>query len=102
MQLLTSSLLSGGSVIDLDGTLFVQLSIFFVAFFLLRALVFKPMVALFEAREAAIGGAKAEAQRLVAEAASAGQTFDEELKKVRVQAGKERETLRAEAQKRER
>lgn len=102
MNLLSSSLLSGGSIIDLDGTFFVQLGIFFVAFLVLRSLVFKPMVALFEAREEAIGGAKAEAQRLSAEAATAGQSFDEELRKVRLQAAGERDKLRADAQKRER
>jgi len=102
MHLLSSSLLSGGSVIDLDGTFFVQLGIFFVAFIVLRSLVFKPMVALFEAREEAIDGAKAEAQRLTAEAATAGQSFDDELRKVRVQAAAERDKLRGDAQKRER
>lgn len=101
MQLLSSALLSG-SMIDLDGTIFVQAAIFFVAFFLLRAIVFKPMVALFEAREAAIDGAKAEADRLQLEAASAGQTFDEELRKVRAQAQVERDKLRADALHRER
>ena len=40
-----SAVLSGGSIIDLDGTLFVQLAMFFVAFGLLYVLVFKPMVA---------------------------------------------------------
>lgn len=102
MQLLSSALLSGGSIIDLDGTFFVQLGIFFVAFLVLRSLVFKPMVALFEAREAAIDGAKDEAARLSAEAATAGQSFDEELRKVRAQAASEREALRTDAQKRER
>jgi len=101
MQLLSSALLSG-SMIDLDGTIFVQAAIFFVAFFLLRSIVFKPMVALFEAREAAIDGAKAEADRLHLEAASAGQTFDDELRKVRAQAQGERDKLRADALKRER
>lgn len=101
MQLLSSALLSG-SMIDLDGTIFVQAAIFFVAFFLLRAIVFKPMVALFEAREAAIDGAKAEADRLQLEAASAGQTFDDELRKVRAQAQVERDKLRADALQRER
>ncbi len=101
MQLLSSALLSG-SIIDLDGTIFVQAAIFFVAFVLLRSIVFKPMVALFEAREAAIDGAKAEAERLQTEAASAGQSFEDELRKVRAQAQAERDKLRADALKRER
>lgn len=101
-QLFSSALLSGASIIDLDGTFFVQLGLFFVAFVLLRALVFNPLMAVFEARELAIDGAKDEAKRLTAEAATAGQTFDDELKKIRKSAAAEREVLRADAQKRER
>lgn len=101
-QLFSSALLSGASIIDLDGTFFVQMVLFFVAFFVLRALVFNPLLKVFEAREVAIDGAKEEAARLQAEAASAGQTFDEELRRVRKTAAGERDKLRAEAQKRER
>jgi F-type H+-transporting ATPase subunit b len=101
-QLFSSALLSGASIIDLDGTFFVQMVLFFVAFFVLRALVFNPLLAVFEAREVAIDGAKEEAARLTAKAATAGQTFDDELKKVRTTAAVERDKLRLEAQKRER
>ena len=43
-------LLSGGSVIDLDASIFIQMGIFFVAFFILKALVFNPTMQLFDAR----------------------------------------------------
>jgi F-type H+-transporting ATPase subunit b len=89
-------LLSGGSIIDLDGTVFVQLGMFFVAFLLLHALVFKPMVALIDAREQAIDGAKDEAKHLEQEVKDKQATFENELRKVRGSAGEERERLRSE------
>lgn len=94
-----STLLSGGSPIDLDGTVFIQLVLFFVAFILLYALVFKPMMALFEAREEAIDGAQDEAKRLQAEVQSKQSEFDAEMSKVRSTATEERERLKAEGQK---
>jgi F-type H+-transporting ATPase subunit b len=92
-------LLSGGSVIDLDGTVFVQIGIFFVAFFILKSLVFKPVMDLFDARDAATSGAKEEARRMEEEAAQKRAHFEGELRKVRSAAGEDREKLRAEAQK---
>src|SRR5688500_8208426 len=89
-------LLSGGSIIDLDGTIFVQLGMFFTAFVLLYVLVFKPMVAVLEAREAAIDGAKEQAKQLEHEGKSKQATFENELRKVRSASGEERERLRAE------
>ena len=93
-----STVLSGGSVIDLDGTLFIQLGIFFVALLLLNILVFKPMIRLFDAREASIEGAREEARKLQAEAKKSGETFDEQLRKVKLSAGQDRDRLRSEAQ----
>lgn len=92
-----SVLLSGGSIIDLDGTLFVQLAMFFLAFGLLYVLVFKPMVAVLEAREQAIDGAKHEARELEQDVKAKQASFDAELHKVRSSAGDERERMRAEA-----
>lgn len=86
----------GGSIIDLDVTFFVQMALFFVAFLFLRSLVFKPMVALFEEREASIDGAKDEAKRMEAEALEQGEEFDAEMRKLRLDSGEERERLRAE------
>ncbi len=90
------ALLSGGSIIDLDGTVFVQLAMFFIAFIVLYFLVFKPMVAVLEARELAIDGAKDEAKHLEQEVKSKQATFENELRKVRSASGEERERLRAE------
>jgi F-type H+-transporting ATPase subunit b len=89
-------LLQGGSIIDLDGTMFVQLAMFFIAFFVLWLLVFKPMVAVLDARERAIDGAKEDAKHLEHEVKEKQATFESELRKVRGAAGEERERLRAE------
>lgn len=102
MHVLFTALLSEGSIIDLDGTIWVQLGLFAVAFLLLRPLIFRPMVALFEAREKAIEGSKLEALRLQDEAAAGSEEFDAEMRRLRLQAGEERDRLRAEGQRLER
>lgn len=93
-----SVLLSGGSMIDLDGTLFVQVAIFFVAFLVLRGLVFQPVMALFDARDAAIGGARQAARDMEQGAEDARAKLEGELKSVRQAANTERETVRTDAQ----
>jgi len=102
MNVLFTALLSEGSIIDLDGTIWVQLGLFAIAFFVLRPLVFRPMIALFEARENAIEGSKLEALRLQDEAAAETEEFDEEMRRLRLQAGEERDRLRAEGKRLER
>jgi F-type H+-transporting ATPase subunit b len=102
MNVLFTALLSEGSIIDLDGTIWIQLGLFAVAFFLSRPLIFRPMVALFEARENAIEGAKIEALRLQDEAAAESEEFEAEMRRLRLQAGEERDRLRAEGKRLER
>jgi F-type H+-transporting ATPase subunit b len=98
MQLsaILGALLSGGSIIDLDGTVFVQLAMFFIAFFVLKSLVFKPMLAVLDARDEAIDGAKDLAKRLEVEVKEKQASFEAELRKVRGASGEERDRLRAE------
>ena len=95
MPSLLSVVLSEGSIIDLDGTIFVQLGIFLALFFVLRTFVFKPMTNLFAAREAAIDGAREEARRMEREAKEQTGSFDDAIRKVRTSAGDERDKLRA-------
>ncbi|HJL30700.1 MAG TPA: hypothetical protein RMI62_16600, partial [Polyangiaceae bacterium LLY-WYZ-15_(1-7)] len=78
---LLNALLSEGSIIDLDGTFFIQFAIFWVAFFVLRSLVFKPLVAVFEEREEAIDGARRDAKQFAREASEKEAHFDKELHK---------------------
>ena len=91
-------LLSGGSPIDLDGSFVVQLAIFFFAFFMLRSLVFKPVMDLFDAREKAIDGSRTDADRMEKDADDKREHFEGELRKVREQASQDRERLRLDAQ----
>jgi len=93
-----SVLLSGGSMIDLDGTFFLQIGIFFVAFLVLRGLVFQPVMALFDARDAAIGGARQAARDMEQEAEDSRAKLEGELKSVRLAANAEREDARNAAQ----
>jgi len=88
-----------GALIDLDGTFFVQITIFFLAFFILKSLVFGPVMKVMDAREAAVGGARREAQALEAEVAEKKANFETQLRKVRDEASREREAQRVEAQK---
>jgi F-type H+-transporting ATPase subunit b len=102
MNVLFTALLSEGSIIDLDGTIWIQLGLFTVAFLVFRPLIFRPMVALFEAREQAIEGSKLEALRLQDEASAESEEFDVEMRRLRLQAGEERDRLRAEGKRLER
>ena len=102
MNVLFTALLSEGSIIDLDGTIWIQLGLFAVAFFVFRPLIFRPMIALFEAREKAIEGSKLEALRLQDEASAESEEFDAEMRRLRLQAGEERDRLRAEGKRLER
>jgi F-type H+-transporting ATPase subunit b len=99
MTLLTSTVLSGGSMIDLDATLVVQMGLFFVALLVLHTLIFKPLLKVFEAREEAIEGAQDAARQFEADAAGAGTEFDEKMREIRLKAGLERDRLRAEGAK---
>lgn len=100
--LLTGALLSGGAIIDLDGTIVFQLVTFGLVFLVLRSLVFKPMLALFDAREKAIDGAKLAAKNLETDADTALKSFEAQVKAAKVEAAVERDRLRADGQRLER
>ena len=91
------SVFLSGAIVDFDGTILIQLAIFFVAFFLLRSFVFKPMIALFDAREAAIDGAKKQARELETGADDKLKAFETEMKKVKLEATAERDAIHKDA-----
>lgn len=91
-----------GAVIDIDGQLLIQLALFFLTFFLLRRFVFGPTLALFDAREEAIDGAKRSARDLETQAEEKFKAFEAEMKKVKVEASAERDRIRQDAQRLER
>ena len=92
-------ILSEGSVIDLDGTVFVQIVVFFIVFLILRSLVFKPVLALFDAREQAIEGEKQKASEMEKKADEKLDKYESEMRRLRDIANQERDKLRAEGQK---
>lgn len=83
-----------GALIDLDGTYFLQLAIFFALFAILHGLLFKPVLAVLDERDEAIDGARRAARELEARAEEKLETFEAEMKKVRAEAAAERERLR--------
>jgi F-type H+-transporting ATPase subunit b len=91
-----TALLSGSPILDVDATLFIYLGVFFLLFFLLRQFVFRPNMELFDEREHAIDGAKREAKKLAKSAEAKLTAFEDEMAKVRIEAGAERDRLKAE------
>ncbi len=98
---LLCAILSEGSIIDLDASFFIQLLLFAVAFFVLKAMVFDPMLRLFDAREEKIDGAKKLAHELESGAENKASEFDAKMRDVRSAAAEKHEALRADAKRME-
>jgi F-type H+-transporting ATPase subunit b len=92
-------LLASGSPIDVDASIVIQMVILVIAFFILRSLVFKPVMGLFDAREAAMDGSRKAAAEMDKDADAIRDRFETELKKVRQQGNDERDKARAKTQK---
>ena len=92
---------AGGAVeVDINPTLvLVQFGIITVLLLVLKPLLFDPLLALFEAREKRIEGARAEARKMDDQAADILRKYEGEIHKVHRVAGEERDRLRGEAQK---
>ena len=91
-------MLSGGSPIDLDGSLFIQFGIFFIAFLILRSLVFRPVLNLFDARTAAMEGSRDQAADMEKGADQKREQLESELRSVKQKASEERDKTRLAAQ----
>lgn len=83
-------------LINIDVTLLLNLGVWAVLFFFLRATLWQPMLALIDAREAGTAGAREDAARLDAEAKTLKGSVDEQMAAARASAAKAREALRAE------
>lgn len=88
--------LSGDAIIDLDGTIFVQLGILCLLFLVLRRFVFTPLLSVLDARTVAIDGAREQAHGLEAELAQGENSYRAEVEKVKQAAALEQERLRQE------
>jgi len=89
-------------LIDLDGTLFVQLGLFFLMAFVATQWLFKPYLALRDDREEGIDGAKAQAEELDKKAAEALADYEAKLAASKAKAHEEQRQIRAEAGERKR
>jgi F-type H+-transporting ATPase subunit b len=92
----------GGSLVDLDGTFFIQLGLFFFMFVFLYALLFRPMVRLIEARREATEGAMDRAKATSAEAEKLAGDVDARIADIRASAAEERDRMVEQARRQER
>jgi F-type H+-transporting ATPase subunit b len=91
------SIASGQPLIDIDLTAVLQFALFLVVYFLGNKLLFQPYLALRERRKAGIDGARAEAERLTAEADAKLADYQKQLGIARDRASEEGRKVRLEA-----
>lgn len=88
-------------LINIDITLLLNLGVWLVLFFFLRAVLWKPMLDLIEAREAGTEGARKTAAKLEHDAKDLRERLTKELSSARAAATAERDSLRAEGTRRD-
>jgi F-type H+-transporting ATPase subunit b len=88
---------SGHPLIDIDATAIVQFALFLVLMFVANKLMFQPYLALRERRRAGIEGARAEAERMTAQADAKLADYEKQLAVARSRANEEGRKVRAEA-----
>lgn len=81
-----SSILLAIPVVDIDGTLYIQLGIFLGLVVVLGPLLFKPWLAAQERRTAAVEGALAQSRSMRGEADALAKDYDERLEQAREKA----------------
>jgi F-type H+-transporting ATPase subunit b len=98
----TGSILLAIPVVDIDGTLYIQLGIFLLLVLVLGPLLFKPWLEAQERRKVAIEGALAQSRSMRSEADSLAKDYDQRLELarekahgVRSEARREEETAQA-------
>jgi len=94
-------LTEGAVTVDLDLSLFVQLGFFLVLLFVLKPVLFDPMLRLFEEREARIDGTRNQATKTDIASAKALAKAQAIVAKGREAGAVERDAMRAEGMKRE-
>ena len=90
---------SGDINVDFDLSFLAQCVLFTFFVVLLKPLLFDPLMKVFEEREKRTEGAKAEAREMDKQAADLLTKYEAEIEKIRREAGREREELRAESAK---
>jgi F-type H+-transporting ATPase subunit b len=88
-------------LLDVDGTLFLNLGLFLLSMFLLTKFLWRPYLKVREQRSTRVEGYKEEAKRLEAEAAARLSKVEAELGDARRAGSRARARVRADAQRRE-
>jgi F-type H+-transporting ATPase subunit b len=83
-------------LIDLDWTVLVQFGLFLIMLVGLWRLLFKPYLALRDAREAGIGGARKRAQEMAHRAEDLGGQYEQRMHHAKLRGAEERARLRSE------
>jgi F-type H+-transporting ATPase subunit b len=96
------SLAAGHPLIDIDATVIVQFVLFLVLFAIANRYLFQPYLRLRERRTAGIEGARAEAERMTAQADAKLADYEKQLAIAREGASDEARKIRAEATRHER
>ena len=91
------SLASGHPLIDIDLTVVVQFALFLITVYVSNKLLFQPYLQLRERRKAGIDGARAEAERMTAEADAKLADYEKSLAAARDRANEEGRKIRLEA-----
>jgi F-type H+-transporting ATPase subunit b len=93
-------LASGADVnVDFDLSFVAQIALFGLFILILKPILFDPLLKLFEEREKLTDGARADARVMDERAGELVAKFESELEKVRQEAARDRERLRAETAK---
>lgn len=82
----SGSLLLAIPVVDIDGTLYIQLGIFLALVVILGPMLFRPWLEAQERRKAAIDGALAQSKAMRSEADTLAKDYDQRLEKAREKA----------------
>jgi F-type H+-transporting ATPase subunit b len=91
------TLASGHPLIDIDWTVAVQFGLFLLLFAISNKLLFQPYLRLRERRKQGIDGARAEAERMTAQADAKLADYEKQLGAARSRANEEGRKVRAEA-----
>jgi F-type H+-transporting ATPase subunit b len=92
-----TSIAAGHPLIDIDWTAVVQFVLFVITYLVANRLLFQPYLDLRARRKAGIEGARAEADRMTAEADAKLAEYEKQLAVARSRAGDEGRKIRSEA-----
>ncbi len=92
-----ATLAAGHPLIDIDYTVFVQFALFLIMFFISNAFLFQPYLRLRQRRKDGIEGARADAERMSAQADAKLADYEKQLARARASANDEGRKVRAEA-----